>query len=145
MFYQVSDSILLINFCFGCPCFSEDHFLVDHFSAKYSTSLETYRCQRQSISLQGRFLLSEGKALRFVAKATRGFRCCMWNYDSQMLRGAATRPWWHLPIQWPLCSSKLPQIHQDLLLHTGALQTFKNILFRKRKKRAWGRDTREET
>lgn len=70
----------------------------------------------------------------------------MQKYDSQMPRCAATEPWQHLSsLGTFVLNSKFPQMHQDLLLHTGPLQTFKITLFRKRSKRLWGRAMREET
>lgn len=65
-------------------------------------------------------------------------------YDSQMPRCVATEPWWHLsPPETSVPNGKLPQMQQDLFLHTGSLQTFKITLFRKGSKRPWGSDTRE--
>lgn len=50
--------------------------------------------------------------LRFVTGATRGFRCCVQNCDSQMPSCAATEPWQHLPSLGDVgLNSKVPLMH----------------------------------
>lgn len=58
-------------------------------TAKHSTWKHTGDRGSQYPSKAG-FCYLGGKALRFVARATGGFRCCIQKYGSQMIRGAAT-------------------------------------------------------
>lgn len=119
MFHQFSDGELLLrNFYFGCSCFSEDQQSTQ-FRWKHAGDRDS------QYSYEPGFCCLEGQALRFVARATRGFRCCMQNYVSQTPRCAAIEPWWHLPsLGTFVLNSKVPQMHQGASAHrmTSAFQ-----------------------
>lgn len=67
------------NFYFGCPCFSEDQQNTQYPWKHTSDRGSQYPSKAD-------FCCLWGKVLRFAARATRVFRCCVQKYNSQMLR-----------------------------------------------------------